>query len=125
WLSVRSRRRSRSRGNLSLLLFGVLLGPLRRLGPLLWLGECLSLFILLLSCARRAFPQGLPVALRTAGANFAWCNRQIITHAVREAWRRILGPDEELAVAAAQAWRCCATRRKALRHRSDRPKLAD
>jgi hypothetical protein len=38
------------------------------------------------------------VALRTAGANFAWCNRQIITHAVREAWRRILGPDEELAV---------------------------
>ena len=38
------------------------------------------------------------MALRTAGANFAWCNRQIITHAVREAWRRILGPDEELAV---------------------------
>jgi tRNA-splicing ligase RtcB (3'-phosphate/5'-hydroxy nucleic acid ligase) len=33
-----------------------------------------------------------------AAANFAWCNRQMITHAVREAWRRILGADEALAV---------------------------
>src|SRR6516162_9590094 len=33
-----------------------------------------------------------------AAANFAWCNRQMITHAVRGAWQRILGPDEGLAV---------------------------
>src|SRR5262245_17093073 len=46
------------------LLFGVLLGPLRRFGPLLWLGKCLSLFILLLMrCVRRESPAGLSVAL--------------------------------------------------------------
>jgi tRNA-splicing ligase RtcB (3'-phosphate/5'-hydroxy nucleic acid ligase) len=33
-----------------------------------------------------------------AAANFAWCNRQVITHAMCEAWHRILGPDEGLAV---------------------------
>jgi hypothetical protein len=51
WVSVRSRRGIRSRGELSLLLFVLLLGPMRRFGPLLWLGECLSLFLLLLRCA--------------------------------------------------------------------------
>jgi tRNA-splicing ligase RtcB (3'-phosphate/5'-hydroxy nucleic acid ligase) len=33
-----------------------------------------------------------------AAANFAWCNRQMITQAVRGAWQRILGPDQELVV---------------------------
>jgi tRNA-splicing ligase RtcB (3'-phosphate/5'-hydroxy nucleic acid ligase) len=33
-----------------------------------------------------------------AAANFAWCNRQLITHAVRGAWRRVLGRDEDLAI---------------------------
>jgi tRNA-splicing ligase RtcB len=31
-----------------------------------------------------------------AAANFAWCNRQVISHLVREAFRRILSPDIEL-----------------------------
>ena len=31
-----------------------------------------------------------------AAANFAWCNRQVITHRVREVFRRILSPEAEL-----------------------------
>jgi tRNA-splicing ligase RtcB len=31
-----------------------------------------------------------------AAANFAWCNRQAITHLARGAFRRVLGPDAEL-----------------------------
>src|SRR4029450_7764293 len=63
WLSLRSRRRSGSRGELSLLLFRILLGPLRSLGWLC-LGECLPLFILLL--LRRAAPA------RKARRAFQW-----------------------------------------------------
>jgi tRNA-splicing ligase RtcB len=33
-----------------------------------------------------------------AAANFAWCNRQVITHSIREAWRRVLGTGSDLAV---------------------------
>jgi tRNA-splicing ligase RtcB len=29
-----------------------------------------------------------------AAANFAWCNRQVITHEVRDAWRRVIGGEE-------------------------------
>src|SRR5262249_32249101 len=46
WLAVLSRRRFRSCGDLPVL-FAVLLGPLRRLGPLLWLGESLPLLSVL------------------------------------------------------------------------------
>lgn len=52
-----------------------------------------------LACAPFRSPQGQAYfQAMAAAANFAWCNRQMITHAVREAWRRILGPDEDLAV---------------------------
>ncbi|HSH00464.1 MAG TPA: RtcB family protein, partial [candidate division Zixibacteria bacterium] len=33
-------------------------------------------------------------AAMCAAANFAWANRQMITHKIRGAWRRILGPDK-------------------------------
>jgi len=32
----------------------------------------------------------------SAGANYAWANRHMITHYVREAWKKILGEKEEL-----------------------------
>ena len=52
-----------------------------------------------LSCAPFRSPEGQAYFhAMAAAANFAWCNRQAITHAVREAWRRILGSAESLAV---------------------------
>ena len=52
-----------------------------------------------LSCAPFRSPEGQAYFhAMAAAANFAWCNRQVITHAVREAWRRILGSAESLAV---------------------------
>jgi tRNA-splicing ligase RtcB (3'-phosphate/5'-hydroxy nucleic acid ligase) len=52
-----------------------------------------------LSCAPFRSPEGqVYFHAMAAAANFAWCNRQIITHAVREAWRRIVGADEDLDV---------------------------
>ena len=52
-----------------------------------------------LSCAPFRSPEGQAYFnAMAAAANFAWCNRQIITHSVREAWRRVLGADAELAV---------------------------
>jgi tRNA-splicing ligase RtcB (3'-phosphate/5'-hydroxy nucleic acid ligase) len=52
-----------------------------------------------LSCAPFRSPEGQAYFhAMAAAANFAWCNRQIITHAVRETWRRIVGADEDLAV---------------------------
>jgi tRNA-splicing ligase RtcB (3'-phosphate/5'-hydroxy nucleic acid ligase) len=52
-----------------------------------------------LSCAPFQSPEGQAYfQAMAAAANFAWCNRQMITYAVREAWRRILGPEEGLAV---------------------------
>jgi tRNA-splicing ligase RtcB len=48
-----------------------------------------------LACAPFRSPQGEAYFhAMAAAANFAWCNRQMITHAVRQAWRHILGPDE-------------------------------
>src|SRR5216684_4284209 len=52
-----------------------------------------------LACAPFVSPEGQAYfRAMAAAANFAWCNRQLITHAVRGAWRRILGRDEDLAV---------------------------
>jgi tRNA-splicing ligase RtcB len=52
-----------------------------------------------LACAPFASPQGQAYfRAMAAAANFAWCNRQLITHAVRGAWRRVLGKDEDLAI---------------------------
>jgi tRNA-splicing ligase RtcB (3'-phosphate/5'-hydroxy nucleic acid ligase) len=52
-----------------------------------------------LSCAPFLSPEGQAYFhAMAAAANFAWCNRQIIAHAVREAWRRTLGPDGDLSV---------------------------
>jgi tRNA-splicing ligase RtcB (3'-phosphate/5'-hydroxy nucleic acid ligase) len=52
-----------------------------------------------LACAPFASPEGQAYfRAMAAAANFAWCNRQLITHAVRGAWRRVLGRDEDLAV---------------------------
>jgi tRNA-splicing ligase RtcB len=52
-----------------------------------------------LACAPFATPEGQTYfRAMAAAANFAWCNRQLITHAVRGAWRRVLGRDEDLAV---------------------------
>jgi tRNA-splicing ligase RtcB len=52
-----------------------------------------------LSCAPFHSPEGQAYFhAMAAAANFAWCNRQVITHAVRQAWRRILGSAESLAV---------------------------
>ncbi len=52
-----------------------------------------------LACAPFASPEGQAYfRAMAAAANFAWCNRQLITHAVRGAWRRILGEGGDLAV---------------------------
>jgi tRNA-splicing ligase RtcB (3'-phosphate/5'-hydroxy nucleic acid ligase) len=52
-----------------------------------------------LACAPFRSPQGQAYFhAMAAAANFAWCNRQMITHAVRGAWQRTLGPDEGLGV---------------------------
>jgi tRNA-splicing ligase RtcB (3'-phosphate/5'-hydroxy nucleic acid ligase) len=52
-----------------------------------------------LSCAPFRSPEGQAYfQAMAAAANFAWCNRQVITHAVRDAWRRVLGPEETLTV---------------------------
>jgi tRNA-splicing ligase RtcB (3'-phosphate/5'-hydroxy nucleic acid ligase) len=52
-----------------------------------------------LACAPFASPEGqLYFRATAAAANFAWCNRQLITDAVRRAWRRVLNTDEDLAV---------------------------
>ena len=50
-----------------------------------------------LACAPYSSPAGQRylAAMRSA-ANFAWCNRQMITHLVRVAFRRVVGPDAEL-----------------------------
>jgi tRNA-splicing ligase RtcB len=52
-----------------------------------------------LACAPFVSPEGQAYfRAMAAAANFAWCNRQLITHAVRGAWQRVLGRDEDLAV---------------------------
>jgi tRNA-splicing ligase RtcB (3'-phosphate/5'-hydroxy nucleic acid ligase) len=52
-----------------------------------------------LACAPFACAEGQAYfRAMAAAANFAWCNRQLITHAVRGAWRRVLGRDEDLAI---------------------------
>jgi tRNA-splicing ligase RtcB len=52
-----------------------------------------------LSCAPFHSPDGQAYfQAMAAAANFAWCNRQIITQAVRGAWRRVLGADASLAL---------------------------
>ena len=52
-----------------------------------------------LSCAPFKDPEGQAYFhAMAAAANFAWCNRQVITHAVREAWRAVLGAHEALAL---------------------------
>lgn len=50
-----------------------------------------------LACAPLDSPEGKRyLAAMAAAANFAWANRQAITHAARETFRRILGTDGEL-----------------------------
>jgi tRNA-splicing ligase RtcB len=45
-----------------------------------------------LACARFSSPEGREYfAAMAAAANFAWVNRQLITHAVRESWQRTFG----------------------------------
>ena len=52
-----------------------------------------------LACAPFVSPEGQAYFRAMASAaNFAWCNRQLITHAVRDVWQRVLGRDEDLAV---------------------------
>ncbi|HKD25320.1 MAG TPA: RtcB family protein, partial [Xanthobacteraceae bacterium] len=52
-----------------------------------------------LACAPFVSPEGQAYfRAMGAAANFAWCNRQLITHAVRGAWQRVLGRDEDLGV---------------------------
>src|SRR5258708_20456014 len=52
-----------------------------------------------LACAPFVSPEGQAYfRAMAAAANFAWCNRQLITHAERAAWRRVLRRDEDLAV---------------------------
>jgi tRNA-splicing ligase RtcB (3'-phosphate/5'-hydroxy nucleic acid ligase) len=52
-----------------------------------------------LACAPFHSPEGQAYfRAMAAAANFAWCNRQIITHAVREAWRRVLQSSETLTI---------------------------
>ncbi len=52
-----------------------------------------------LACAPFSSPEGQAYfRAMAAAANFAWCNRQMITHAVRGAWRRVLGNGEALTV---------------------------
>jgi tRNA-splicing ligase RtcB (3'-phosphate/5'-hydroxy nucleic acid ligase) len=44
-----------------------------------------------LACAPLSSPEGTRYfAAMAAAANFGWCNRQVITHRIREVWRRIL-----------------------------------
>lgn len=38
------------------------------------------------------------LAAMACGANFAWSNRHMITHYIRQAWKRILGEKEELSL---------------------------
>jgi tRNA-splicing ligase RtcB (3'-phosphate/5'-hydroxy nucleic acid ligase) len=46
-----------------------------------------------LACAPLASREGTAYfAAMCAAANFAWCNRQVLTHRVREVFRRIVGP---------------------------------
>lgn len=50
-----------------------------------------------LACAPFDSPEGQRYyAAMAAAANFAWANRQVITHKVREAWGRVLGRDARL-----------------------------
>jgi len=50
-----------------------------------------------LVCAPFNSPEGQQYfAAMTAAANFAWANRHLIGHWVREAWSSILGPDAQL-----------------------------
>jgi tRNA-splicing ligase RtcB (3'-phosphate/5'-hydroxy nucleic acid ligase) len=50
-----------------------------------------------LACAPLASPPGRAyVGAMNAAANFAWCNRQVITHLAREAFHRVIGPDADL-----------------------------
>ena len=52
-----------------------------------------------LACAPFNSPEGQAYFhAMAAAANFAWCNRQLITHAVRGAWRRILGAVDGITV---------------------------
>jgi tRNA-splicing ligase RtcB len=52
-----------------------------------------------LACAPFDSPEGRSYfAAMCAAANFAWCNRQVITHTVRRAFERILGRDATLAI---------------------------
>jgi tRNA-splicing ligase RtcB len=47
-----------------------------------------------LSCAPASSPEGRQyLAAMAAAANFAWANRQALAHAVRQAVRRVLGPE--------------------------------
>jgi len=50
-----------------------------------------------LACAPFSSPAGQAYfGAMAAAANYAWCNRQVITHAVRSAFRQELGGDAEL-----------------------------
>jgi tRNA-splicing ligase RtcB len=50
-----------------------------------------------LACAPIGSPEGKRyLGAMAAAANFAWANRQVITHAVRTTFRRMLGDDGEL-----------------------------
>jgi tRNA-splicing ligase RtcB len=50
-----------------------------------------------LACAPFTSPEGRTYfGAMVAAANYAWCNRQMITHVAREAFRRELGTDAEL-----------------------------
>ncbi|WP_210250740.1 RtcB family protein [Bradyrhizobium hipponense] len=52
-----------------------------------------------LSCAPFHSPEGQDYFhAMAAAANFAWCNRQVITHEVRDAWKRVLGSNQPLAI---------------------------
>jgi tRNA-splicing ligase RtcB (3'-phosphate/5'-hydroxy nucleic acid ligase) len=48
-----------------------------------------------LACAPFQSPEGQDYfAAMAASANFAWANRQLITHEVREAWRKVFGESQ-------------------------------
>lgn len=52
-----------------------------------------------LACAPFNSPEGQNYFhAMAAAANFAWTNRQIITHKVRNAWQKIFGEDHQLAI---------------------------
>jgi tRNA-splicing ligase RtcB len=52
-----------------------------------------------LACAPLSSPEGMSYfAAMAAAANFGWCNRQVITHHLRQVWRRVLGEREPLRV---------------------------